>query len=457
MAVLYWAETGDGLLRLRLLPGPRQLEVTKEMNIENWPLSRIRPFEKNARKIPQSAINKVAASLEQYRARQPIVVDPDGVIVVGHVRRLAALKLGWKEFPVHVADNLTPEQIRAYRLMDNRSHEETDWDLGLLVPELTDLGSLSFDLSLTGFDPGELERLQVIPIDEETANQAPPVPEVAVSRPGDLWLLGAHRVLCGDATSADAVEKLLVDQRPVLMVTDPPFGISLDGSWRDRAGLNGYGPAEPPYVRQRTPGHVTTTISGDTRADWSEAYMLVPSVEAAYVWHASVHANEVLDGLLRIGFCYPQQIIWNKGRMVLTRTHYWYQHEPCWYVRKKNAPWFGVPGENSTVWDSPSPKFMLGASEEQKFDHPTQKPVELMRRPILNHLRKGELVYDGFLGSGTTLVAAELTERVCFGMEIDPKYVDVIVARWEQLTGKTAVLDGDSCSFAEIKRQRLEN
>ncbi|MGD1098384.1 MAG: DNA methyltransferase [Bryobacteraceae bacterium] len=427
------------------------------MNIQIWPLERILPYDKNARKIPKSAIDKVAASLREYGPRQPIVVDSQGVIVVGHVRRLAALKLRWRDFPVHVADNLTPEQIRAYRLMDNRSHEETDWDLRLLVPELTEIGSLDFDLSLTGFDPTELDQLLLKPVDEETANQAPSLPEVAVSRTGDLWMLGSHRVLCGDSTSADAARKLLVDRRPKLMVTDPPFGISLDGTWRDRAGLNGHGPAEPAYMRQRSPGHTATTISGDTRADWSEAYTLVPSIEAAYVWHASVHANEVLDGLTRTGFSYPQQIIWNKGRTVLTRTHYWYQHEPCWYVRKKNATWFGIPGENSTVWDSPSPKFIMGGSDEQKFDHPTQKPVELIRKPILNHLRKGELVYDPFLGSGTTIAAAELTERVCCGIEIDPKYVDVIVTRWEQLTGKVAVLEGDGRTFAGIKAERLGN
>ena len=136
----------------------------------------------------------------------------------------------------------------------------------------------------------------------------------------------------------------------------------------------------------------------------------------------------MLDGLLRIGFLHHQQIIWNKGRTVLTRTLYWFQHEPCWFVRKKNAPWFGKAGENSTIWDSPSPKFIMGGSDEDKYDHPTQKPVELMRRPILNHLRRGELVYDPFLGSGTTLAAAELTERVCYGIELDPKYVDVVVA-----------------------------
>jgi hypothetical protein len=204
------------------------------------------------------------------------------------------------------------------------------------------------------------------------------------------------------------VARLLGDRKPKLLVTDPPYGIELDTEWRDRAGLNSCGPAEASYMKQRTKGHTETTISGDTRADWSEAFELVPSLQIAYVWHASVFTREVLNGLLRIDFLYPQQIIWNKGRTVLTRTHYWYQHEPCWYVRKKNAPWFGKAGENSTIWDSPSPKFIMGGSDEEKYDHPTQKPVDLMRRPILNHTKRGELVYEPFLGSGTTLAAAEL-------------------------------------------------
>src|SRR6266404_2120722 len=209
-------------------------------------------------------------------------------------------------------------------------------------------------------------------------------------------------------------------------------------------------------MKKRTAGHTETTISGDTRADWSQAFELVASIQIAYVWHASVFTREVLDGLLRIGFLYPQQIIWNKGRAVLTRTHYWYGHEPCAYVRKKNAPWYGKAGENSTVWEVASPKFIMGGSDEEKFDHPTQKPVELMRRPILNHLRRGELVYDAFLGSGTTLAAAELTERVCCGLELDPKYVDVIVERWQQLTGKKATLEGGGRTFDEIATDRRD-
>jgi DNA modification methylase len=290
--------------------------------------------------------------------------------------------------------------------------------------------------------------------DEEAANAAPPLPESPVSRLGDLWLLGQHRVLCGDATSPEAVARLLGERKPRLMVTDPPYGIELDSEWRDRAGLNGCGPAEASYMKKRTAGHTETSISGDTRADWSDAFALVPSLEAAYVWHASKFTREVLDGLLRIGFLHHQQLIWDKGRTVLTRTLYWFQHEPCWFVRKKNAPWYGKAGENSTVWSSPSPKFIMGGADEDKYDHPTQKPIELMRRPILNHLRRGELVYDPFLGSGTTLAAAELTERVCYGMELDPKYIDVVVERWQTLSGKNATLDADDRAFEEIKLER---
>src|SRR5262249_33897755 len=188
------------------------------------------------------------------------------------------------------------------------------------------------------------------------------------------------------------------------------------------------------------------------KADWSDAFGLVPSLECAYVWHASKFTREVLDGLLRIGFLHHQQIIWDKSRTVLTRTHYWFQHEPCWYVRKKNAPWFGKAGENSTIWVSPSPKFIMGGSDEEKYDHPTKKPIELMRRPILNHIKRGELVYEPFLGSGTTLAAAEVTERVCYGIELDPKYVDVVVQRWQQLSGKKALLLGKGCCIGAATR-----
>jgi DNA modification methylase len=335
--------------------------------------------------------------------------------------------------------------------MDNRSHEEAGWDLDGLAVELLELQGLDVDLSLTGFDMSELDRL--LPHSTEGEDAVPPVPENPVSRPGDLWLLGNHRLLCGDATHEANVALLLAGAKPKLMVTDPPYGIELDSEWRDRAGLNGCGPAEPSYMKRRTEGHTNTSISSDTRADWSEAFALVPSLEVAYVWHASKFTREVLDGLLRIGFVHHQQIIWNKGRTVLTRTHYWFQHEPCWYVRKKNAPWWGKAGENSTIWDSPSPKFIMGGSGEEKCDHPTQKPVELMRRPILNHTKPGDVVYEPFLGSGTTLIAADQLGRACMAIELDPKYVDVAILRWQQQTNRLACNE-DGETFESVANGR---
>jgi DNA modification methylase len=392
-------------------------------------------------------------SIREFGFKIPVLARSDGEVVDGHLRLKAARKLGITEIPVILCDEWTEAQVKAFRLMVNRSVTWADWDEELLCLELQEFNAEDFDLTLTGFDPREIDELLAIP-DEEEANAAPPLPANPVSRLGDLWICGKHRVLCGSATSADAVVRLLEDRKPKLLVTDPPYGIELDSEWRDRAGLNTCGPAEASYMKQRTKGHTETTISGDTRADWSEAFELVPSLQIAYVWHASVFTREVLDGLVRIGFLYPQQIIWNKGRTVLTRTHYWYQHEPCWYVRKKNAPWFGRAGENSTIWDSPSPKFIMGGSDEDKFDHPTQKPVDLMRRPILNHLKRGELVYEPFLGSGTSLAAAELTERVCCGIELDPKYVDVVIQRWQTLSGKQATLEGDGRTFEAIAVER---
>jgi DNA modification methylase len=398
----------------------------------------------------------MCASIREFGFKVPCLVRGDGEVVDGDLRLKAARKLGLTEVPVILCDEWTLTQVKAFRLLVNRSAVWADWDKELLAVEFQELSEAYSDLSLTGFDPREIDDLLLLPNEDQRENAAPPLSSNPVSRPGDLWLCGRppHRILCADATSPDAVAHLLGKHKPILMVTDPPYGIELDSEWRDRAGLNGCGPAQPSYLKRRTEGHTETTISGDTRADWSDAFALLPSLQIAYVWHASVFTAEVLAGLLRIGFLYPQQIIWNKGRPVLTRTHYWYQHEPCWYVRKKNAPWFGKPGDNSTVWDSPSPKFIMGGSDEEKFDHPTQKPIELMRRPILNHTKRKELVYDPFLGSGTTLVAAELTKRVCLGIELDAKYVDVAVTRWQTLTGKQATLEGDGRTFAEIDRKR---
>jgi DNA modification methylase len=426
------------------------------LQIQTWPIDRLVFYTRNPRKN-DAVVDRMCRSIREFGFKCPVLARSDGEVVDGHLRLKAARKLGITEVPVILCDEWTPAQVKAFRLLVNRSVTWADWDEGLLTLELQELAATDYDLSLTGFDPKELDDLLLLP-DDEQANTAPPLPGHPVSRPGDLWLCGKglrqHRVLCADATAPEAVARLLGDRQPFLLITDPPYGIELDSEWRDRAGLNGCGPAQASYLKQRTAGHTETTISGDTRADWSDAFALVPSLQIAYVWHASVFTREVLDGLLRIGFLHHQQIIWDKQRTVLTRTHYWFQHEPCWYVRKKNAPWYGKAGENSTIWACPSPKFIMGGSAEEKYDHPTQKPVELMRRPILNDTQRGELVYDPFLGSGTTLAAAEVTERVCYGMELDSKYVDVEVSRWQVLSGERAHLDGDGRTFDEIAEQR---
>jgi DNA modification methylase len=432
------------------------------MEIQFWSINKFVFYARNPRKN-DAAVDRMCDSIREFGFAVPVLARSDGEVVDGHLRLKGALRAGsWPggdttKIPLILCDGWTPAQVKAFRLMVNRSVTWADWDEELLAEELLELRQSDFDLSLTGFDQYEIDKLLAIP-DDDRYDSAPPLPANPVSRVGDLWLCGTrrnqHRVLCADATSPKAVARLLGEHKPSLLVTDPPYGIELDSEWRDRAGLNSCGPAEASYMKHRTEGHTNTTISSDTRADWSEAFELVPSLQIAYVWHASVFTREVLDGLLRINFLYPQQIIWDKGRTVLTRTHYWYQHEPCWYVRKKNAAWFGKAGQNSTIWASASPKFIMGGSDETKYDHPTQKPIELMRRPILNHLKRGELVYDPFLGSGTTLAAAEITERVCFGTELDPKFVDVVVKRWQALTDKQATLDGDGRTFDEVAAER---
>jgi len=277
----------------------------------------------------------MCGSIREFGFKVPVLARSDGEVVDGHLRLKAARKLGITEIPVILCDEWTPAQVKAFRLMVNRSVAWADWDEELLALELQEIQESDFDLSLTGFDPGEIDKLLALD-DIEQENATPPLPESPASELNDLWHLGPHRVLCGDATSAETVAALLGDRKPFLMVTDPPYGIQLDTEWRDRAGLNSspgkhrsaldkilakanpLHPAEPSYMR--TGAHTAKSISGDTIADWSHGFELVPSIQVAYVWHASLFTREVLDGLLRIGFLYPQQIIWNKQRTVLTRT-----------------------------------------------------------------------------------------------------------------------------------------
>jgi hypothetical protein len=257
--------------------------ASPSLEIQIWPIDRFVPYARNPRKN-DGAIDRMCSSIREWGFKIPVLARSDGEVVDGHLRIKAARKLRISEIPVILCDEWSPAQVKAFRLMVNRSVTWAAWDDELLKLELEELSEGDFDLSLTGFDPGEIDALLVDPEDDEKANAAPPLPENPVSRPGDLWLCDKHRVLCGDATSPEDVARLLEDRKPLLMVTDPLYGIELDSEWRDRAGLNGCGAAQPSYMKHRTEGHTETTISGDTRADWSEAFELVPSLQVAYVW-----------------------------------------------------------------------------------------------------------------------------------------------------------------------------
>jgi DNA modification methylase len=381
------------------------------------------------------------ASIQEFGFKIPVLVRSSGEVVDGHLRLKAAHKLGIKEVPVILCDEWSEAQVKAFRLMVNRSVTWADWDTELLALEIKDLRALDFDLALTGFNPVEIDDFLLDgEFDSQVAEQIPELPKQPVTRSGDLWICGEHRILCGDATSRESVSALLRKAEPSLMITDPPYGVEYDPSWRERAGLG--------RLRQ------TGVIQNDSQVDWSKAYELYPG-DVAYVWHAGIHAAAVAASLESVGLRIRAQIVWAKQHFVLGRGDYHWKHEPCWYAVREGKPshWSGDRTQ-STVWQVANLNPIGGSRDEQATGHGTQKPIELMRRPILNNTVRGEIVYDPFLGSGTTLVAAESTGRICYGLEIDPRYVDVIVKRWQQLTGKNAALDAHGRSFQELVAER---
>jgi len=401
--------------------------------IEQWPLDRLKPYVRNAKKHGADQVAKIAASMAEFGWTVPCLVADDGELIAGHGRVLAAEMLGLTEAPVIVLGHLTDEQRRAYRIADNKLTELGEWDETILSEELQLLAAEEFDLSLIGFDDGELDALLSGLGEENDAEEEEDIPEPPddpVSRPGDLWVLGNHRLLCGDATVATDVERVLGNVRPLLMVTDPPYGVKYDPGWRNQTGAS---------ATKRT-----GKVLNDDRADWREAWSLFPG-DVAYVWHGALHAATVAESLEAAGFNVRSQIIWAKDRLVLSRGDYHWQHEPCWYAVKKTGKghWAG-DRKQTTLWQI--------ANKDQDADtvHGTQKPVECMRRPILNNSSPGQAIYEPFMGSGTTLIASETTGRVCHGIELNPAYVDVAVERWQQFTGQTAVLDGTDQTFAKL-------
>jgi DNA modification methylase len=401
-------------------------------SIEHRSVADLVPFANNARTHSEAQVAQIAASIREFGFNNPVLVDGANGIIAGHGRAMAARQLGLAQVPVIELAHLSETQKRAYILADNRLAEMAGWDKDLLSLELADLDELGVDLGGLGFDGAELDALlghgQADPREEAT----PEPPVDPVSRPGDLWLLGAHRLLCGNATSSTDVARLLGDVRPHLMVTDPPYGVEYDPDWRNRAGAS-----ETKRIGK---------VMNDDRADWREAWALFPG-EVAYVWHGALHATTVAESLTACGFDIRSQIIWAKERHVLSRGHYHWQHEPCWYAVKGKGHWSGDRTQ-STLWQIPS------RDQDATTIHGTQKPVECMRRPMLNNSSPGQAVYEPFSGSGSTIIAAETTGRAAYAMDLDPAYVDVAVQRWQAFKGKTAVLDGDGRTFEEIAGER---
>jgi DNA modification methylase len=380
------------------------------------------------------------ASYREYGGvRIPLLVRGRDVID-GHLRLKAAVEEGYTEVPVVPCEDWNDAQVKAFRLLANRSASWAEWDWDLLAQELAELKDLHFDLSLTGFDPPELDELLFRPECPAEADQTPELPVGAISQVGDLFVCGPHRVLCGDCTDSAQVKRLLGAKVAALMLTDPPYGVNYDPAWREEAGLG----------RQRQTGN----IANDDRSDWGEAYGLFTG-DVAYVWHAGVHAGTVAAGLEATGLRIRAQIVWAKQQFALSRGDYHWQHEPCWYAVREGrcSNWCGDRTQ-STLWQVPNLNPFGGSREEQATGHGAQKPAELFRRPILNHTLRGEAIYDPFLGSGTTLIAAELTERICYGLEIEPRWVDVIVRRWQTLTGVAAILEGGEQSFEQVQKER---
>lgn len=436
-------------------------EITRDIvSVDLRHIDSLIPYARNARTHPPEQIAKLAGAIVEFGFTNSILADDQGIIA-GHGRVLAArqlydagkiihtpagvaLPIGY--LPVVDCSGWSDAKRRAYILWDNQSALLSGWDNDLVKLELQDLGEAGYDLEFTGFSQEEIDSfLAGMPplgtdglTDPDETSEPPSDP---ISRPGDVWLLGRHRITCGDSTVATDVERVLAGATPHLMVTDPPYGVKYDPNWRneaDRANGKPYGAS------------AVGLVSNDDRADWREAYALFPG-DVAYVWHPpGARQVEFFESLVASGFDVRMQIIWNKSNFAIGRGDYHVKHEPCWYAVKKGATghWQGDRTQ-STVWDIPKP-------HKSETGHSTQKPVECMKRPIENNSAPGDAVYEPFSGSGTTIIACEQTGRTAYAIELNPAYVDVAVTRWEKFTGQTATLEGDGRTFAQVLAERGE-
>ena len=384
----------------------------------------------NPRVIRDEKFQKLKRSIEEFpkmMSLRPIVIDADGVVLGGNMRLRALQDLGYKEVPdewVRRAEELTDDEKRRFVIADNVGFGEWAWDALANEWDAEDLEAWGLDLP---------EFIEEIKEAEDDGFEMPDEVHTDIV-PGDLFEIGPHRLLCGDSTNADDVPKLLGGKKPLLMVTDPPYGVEYDPEWRKEAGIN-------------KNAAKMGKVSNDSRADWREAWSIAPA-SVAYVWHAGRYASIVAESLEVCDFEIRNQIIWAKDKFALSRGAYHWQHEPCWYAVRKGATanWSG-DRKQSTLWQIDNMHATQGKVDDGKTKHGTQKPVECMRRPIENHTKPGDAVYEPFSGSGTTIIACELTERACYAIELNPLYVDMAVRRWQNFTGQQAINEATGKPF----------
>jgi DNA modification methylase len=431
------------------------------MHVEMRSITSIRPYDHNPRHN-DPAVDAVAASIQAFGFRQPIVVDEHDVIIVGHTRYKAALKLGLKMVPVHVAAGLTPAQAKAYRIADNQTATLSQWDDDKLVQELAQLRDMDFDLGLTGFSSEDLMHLLEPATTEGLTDPdaIPEPPDEPITQPGDLWLLGRHRLLCGDSSKAEDVDRLLGGAAIHLVNTDPPYNVRVEPRSNNAiaAGLSSFQGTthHQPLELARHPAKAQPTerklrakdrpLANDFVSDqefdrllhaWfgNLARVLLPG-RAFYIWGGYANCANYPPVLREVGLYFSQAVIWVKGHPVLTRKDFMGNHEWCFYGWKEGAAHqFYGPKNATDVWE-------VHKVNPQNMIHLTEKPVELAGRALAYSSKPGENVLDLFGGSGSTLIAAEQAGRRAYLMELDPLYCDVIVQRWEQFTGHKAQCAG---------------
>lgn len=400
--------------------------------IQHVPIDTVIPYANNAKKHTVEQIDKLASMIAEYGHDVPIVIDGDNVIIKGHGRFLACKKLGMETVPVIVRDDLTPAQVKAARIADNKI-AESEWDEDLLRLELSELDDLGFDLDLTGFDDFDLGEFDddVTSLDDDAdLDSVPEPPEIPISKRGDVWLCGKHRVMCGDSTSLEDAARLMDGGLADLLITDPPYNVAYTGGTADALTIQN-----------------DDMSDGDFRQFLRDVYSTADSVmkdgASFYIWHADSEGYNFRGAAHDIEWKIRQCLIWVKNTLVLGRQDYHWKHEPCLYGWKDGAAhYWGNDRTQTTVLEFNKPA--------RNGIHPTMKPVELFQYQIENSSKKGDTVLDLFGGSGTTMIACEKTNRAARLMELDEKYCDVIVRRWQEITGKEAVLECNGTSFNEL-------